>query len=130
MSKSIKDAAYYMSLNYEKTLTAVPQDEGGGYIAAVPLLGTSSTNAWGETEAEALETLKTVMRNNFESWIAGKYPIPEPEAKAKRYSGKYLLRMSPYVHAQAEAMAAEQNISLNQFLCNAVCEYIGKACML
>lgn len=120
-----KDVAYYMSLNYEKTIKAVPEAEGGGYVVTVPLLGSASTNAWGETEAEALDMLKIIMQNNFEAWINGGYPIPEPNTEKKEYSGKYLMRMTPYLHEQADLLADEQGVSLNHLLCEALAEYVG-----
>ena len=68
-----------MELPYEKIIKKIPEDEGGGYIVTVPVLGTSSTYAWGETEAEALEAIKEIMLRNFETWTAQGSDIPEPE---------------------------------------------------
>lgn len=68
----------YMGLPYEKVIKKLPQSSGGGYIAEVPLLGSFSTYAWGETETEALEALKEIMESNFETWISEGIPIPEP----------------------------------------------------
>lgn len=126
MTQITKNIDYYMSLGYEKTLRAVPENEGGGFIAAVPTLGAVSTNAWGQTEAEALDTLKIVMRNNFASWIEHGFQIPEPTEKKKTYSGKYLMRMSPFLHEQADIIAERQGISFNHLLCDALSEYVGE----
>jgi len=125
MTEMLKDVDYYMSLSYEKTIRAIPANEGGGYIAAIPILGTASTNAWGETEAEALDTLKIVMHNNFASWLQQGISIPEPIVKTKTYSGRYLIRMSPFLHEQADIIAQQQGISFNHLLCDALSEYVG-----
>lgn len=125
MSNLEKTVDYYMSLPYEKTIKKVPESEGDGYIVTVPLLGTSSTYAWGETESEALDAIREVMQGNFESWLAGGYPIPEPEVDDKQYSGKILLRTTSNAHKYLAAMADEQGISVNQLLNNIVHEKIG-----
>lgn len=33
-----KDFNYYMSLNYPVEISVIPEDEGGGYLACIPLL--------------------------------------------------------------------------------------------
>lgn len=127
MAKKIKNADFYMSLPYEKTIKKLKEDDGGGYMAAVPLLGEMTVNAWGKTEAEALSELNDVMRESFERWIKDGEEIPEPKDDEKIYSGKFALRMSPYLHRLVSMFADEQGVSLNQLICNAVSMYIGGA---
>lgn len=125
MSNIKKTVEYYMGLPYEKTIKEVPKDEGGGYVVSVPRLGSSSTYAWGESESEALEAIREIMHDNFKSWIEGGYPIPEPDAEDKKYSGKILLRTTSGVHKFLAEMANDQSISLNQLLNNIMHEAIG-----
>lgn len=113
----------YMELPYEKIITKLPQSSGGGYIAEVPLLGSFSTYAWGETETEALAALKEIMESNFETWISEGVPIPEPEEKT--YSGKIALRVSPLIHKRLTEISESEGISTNQLICNYICEMLG-----
>ena len=46
-----KDFNYYMSLNYPVEISVIPEDEGGGYFACIPLLPGCMTD--GETFEEA-----------------------------------------------------------------------------
>ena len=124
MSDNIKEKIKrYMNLPYEKRIIPAPQNKGGGYYVEVPLLGSSSTYAWGETETEALETLKEIMESNFETWISEGIPIPEPEEKT--YSGRIALRISPSIHKKLAEIADSEEISTNQLINNYICEMLG-----
>lgn len=124
MSDNIKEKIKrYMSLPYEKKIIPAPQNKGGGYYVEVPLLGSSSTYAWGETEIEALKTLKEIMESNFETWISEGIPIPEPEEKT--YSGRIALRVSPLIHKRLTEISEIEGISTNQLINNYICEMLG-----
>lgn len=81
----------------------------------------------GESSEEAIRELE----ENEREWLetAKEYGIeipPQTAKKEKSYSGKISLRISPYVHEQAAKAAEELEISLNQFIGNAIIEYTGK----
>ena len=40
-----KDLNYYLSLNYASEISVIPEDEGGGYLACIPLLPGCTQNA-------------------------------------------------------------------------------------
>ena len=78
----------------------------------------------GETSEEAIAELEA----NEIDWIetARELGIPIPPQSARKevlHNGKFALRMSPYLHEKTATLAASQNISLNQYINNAVSEY-------
>lgn len=121
MSMTIEE---YMVLPYQKVVTRMPEDQGGGFLAEVPLLGKYATCAWGETEQEALETLTKVMRDNISSWIEDGLEIPLPEVE-KKYSGKISLRVPPSLHKRLAELAEEEEVSMNAMLNNLIYEALG-----
>lgn len=71
----------------------------------------------GDTTDEALAELKT----NVDEWLAVAeecgLPIPEvPFEQINDYSGKFTVRVAPYVHKKAVEMAKKQGVSLNQYV--------------
>lgn len=77
--------------------------------------------AQGETIEEAIAELEL----NEEEWLstAVEYGIPIPEIVAEEnveYSGKFTVRVSPYVHKQASELAKQQGVSLNQYVNDAI----------
>ena len=75
----------------------------------------------GETADEACKELG----DNEIAWLetAREYDIDIPEIPVEipqEYSGKISLRMSPYVHKTASEYAKQQNISLNQYINEAI----------
>lgn len=81
----------------------------------------------GDTSEAAIKELE---ENECEWLITAKefgIPIPEIQIKKERtYSGKVALRISPYVHEKATETASELGISLNQFINDALVDYINK----
>jgi len=123
---SIKNVEYYMGLPYEKVIQKLPEADGGGYFVSVPVLGTAATNAWATTPEDALAALDEVMHDNIEEWLAEGYTIPEPaNVCQKQFSGKFALRMPPYLHRQIAETANAEGISINQLICNALSEFEG-----
>lgn len=75
----------------------------------------------GETLQDAVEELES----NEKEWLitANDFNIPIPEIPIKNemdYSGKFTVRVSPYVHRIAAELAKEQGISLNQYINDAI----------
>ena len=81
----------------------------------------------GESSDEAIKELE----ENEKIWLntAKEFNIPIPPRtmkKAKTYSGKVSLRMSPYVHENAAEQSNALGVSLNQFINDAIVEYTAK----
>ena len=80
--------------------------------------------AEGDTAAEAHDNLDAAAV----AWIADQLdkgeviPAPQPEPE---YSGRVLLRFARSLHARAARLAAIENVSLNQFISNAVAEKVA-----
>ena len=92
-------------------------DEDDGYIAVCPEF--PGLSAFGETAEEALAEAQIALGLFIESYKAKGLPLPKPQ-KAKSYSGQIRLRLPKSLHAQAARIAAEDHISLNDFLTLAV----------
>ena len=123
---SQKAIEYYMNLPYETVVRKLNEQEGGGYFVSIPLLGTACTNAWGKTIAEAFDTLQEVLHDNIANWLELGLQIPEPQNECKSYSGKFALRMPPYLHRRIAETAQSEGISLNQLICNALSEFSAR----
>ncbi|APC08577.1 type II toxin-antitoxin system HicB family antitoxin [Neomoorella thermoacetica] len=89
---------YYLNLNYEVSLRPLIEDEGGGWLASIPLL--SGCMSDGETPAEALANLEDAKRGWIETALALQRDIPEPD-NTEKYSGKF-------------TVPQEDGVSLNQ----------------
>lgn len=75
----------------------------------------------GETIEEAIAELSL----NEEEWLktAEEYGILIPEIPVEEevdYSGKFTVRISPYVHKTASELAKQQGVSLNQYVNDAI----------
>lgn len=68
-----------------------------------------------ENEVEWLETAKEL-----------EIPIPEESVHVDRqYTGKFALRMSPYVHYRVDCLAKELGISVNHLICDAIALHLN-----
>lgn len=75
----------------------------------------------GDTSENAL----TELEENENEWLkmAEKYGIeipPVPVEPLNSFSGKFTIRVSPHVHEEASKIAKNQNISLNQYVNDAI----------
>ncbi len=72
----MKNLEYYLQLPYPILLTPLSDDDGGGWMASIPLL----FGCWadGETQAEALSELEVVKRLWLEVSLEANHSIPEP----------------------------------------------------
>ena len=75
----MKDINYYMSLPYEVRLEELSEDEGGGIMLSIPLLGWAAVRGHGDTYPEAKQALEDCKRDFFEMWLEAGVDIPEPE---------------------------------------------------
>lgn len=112
------------ALRYPVTVRQLSEEEGGGWLATIPLLGQAAFTADGATATEALEELEALRRDLYDEVIASGQPIPLPEGAAEEKalpSGKWLLRTSPRFHAELQEAAAASGLSFNAY-CNHVLE--------
>jgi len=92
-------------------------DEDNCYIgSAPPMIGQC---CHGDTEAEVLKQLNTIVEEWVEIFLTDGRPLPEATA-GKRYSGKFLVRVKPEVHQKAALKAAARGESLNEFVAEAI----------
>ena len=78
--------------------------------------GETSTDAINELEINEVEWIETAREFDI--------PIPPQTAKVeKKYSGKFSLRMSPFIHQKSAESAESLGISLNQYTNDALAAY-------
>lgn len=113
----------YVDLPYHVTIThedGTPPDEA--WVAQVEEL--EGCAARGSTPQVAAASL----REALEAWIAlalargRQIPLPRPAAT---HSGRLLLRMAPSLHADLARAAEREDVSLNQFVSNALAGAVG-----
>lgn len=106
-----KTLDYYLNLNYEVSLRRLTEEEGGGWVASIPLLPGCMSD--GETPAEALANLEDAKRGWIETALALQRDIPEPD-NAEKYSGKFTVHLPKSLHRAIATKAQEDGVSLNQ----------------
>jgi len=74
-----------------------------------------SLSAHGDTPEEALKEIQIVVSESIKWMKSEKEAIPEPLG-SKAFSGKYPLRITPELHRELTIRAAEQKVSLNQYI--------------
>lgn len=113
MKKNLK---YYMDLDYPIEVRRIPEHEGGGYMASIPLLGKYAFVGDGDTVEEAIENLNQVKKELFKEYLEKGIPIPEPEDENEpEFSGKFLLRIPSELHRYLAIKAKENHTTLNQY---------------
>jgi predicted RNase H-like HicB family nuclease len=95
--------------------------EQGGFFATHPDL--PGCNAQGETADEAVADLVKARRQWLTTKLRRDLPIPEPVPED--LSGRFLLRMSTALHADAARLARLRGISLNLLINNALSDHLG-----
>ncbi|QQS01647.1 MAG: toxin-antitoxin system HicB family antitoxin [Austwickia sp.] len=67
------------------------------------------------SQEEALAGIRNLVREVINDLSAGGEPTPEPLA-TRTYSGKFNVRVGEHLHRTLTMRAAEENLSLNQYL--------------
>jgi predicted HicB family RNase H-like nuclease len=112
-----KTVEYYMGLNYPIEISRLSQEDGGGYYACIPQLGRYAFQGDGATLEEALKELEVSKRLMFEELLKQGVEVPEPKREDDtEYSGKFLVRLPKSLHKSLAVRAAEEGVSLNQFV--------------
>ena len=88
-------------------------DEDEAFVARVAEF--PSLAAHGDTQEEALDEIKGVVKFVISDLKKGKVEIPEPFGK-RSFSGRLVLRMPEYLHRRLAVEATKQGVSLNQLL--------------
>lgn len=103
--------------------TEIKRNHDGSYFARIVELSGCMTE--GDSEVEALSNLREALELWLETELEHGHPIPTPEAK--RYSGTFTVRTSPWLHRLAAETAQRQNVSLNEFVNEVVAVAAGSA---
>lgn len=87
------------------------------YMATCPEF--PGLSAFGATPEEALSEAQTALELFIETYQADGIALPKPHTKPE-YSGQLRLRLPKSLHGEAAKLAADDEISLNQYICGAV----------
>lgn len=97
-------------------------EEDQGYIATCPEF--SGLSAFGVSREEALTEAQSALELFIKTYQEDGRPLPQPQT-VQEYSGQFRVRLSKEYHRQAVQMAAREDISLNQWVANAVATALG-----
>ena len=97
--------------HYVRKVFYSKQDEC--WIAAAPEL--EGCSAVGDSDTEALKELDVAIKGHLEVRKDLGWPIPKPQA-LKEPQGKFLLRLPKSLQAELAENAAEEGVSLNQYM--------------
>jgi predicted HicB family RNase H-like nuclease len=86
--------------------------------SAPPLVGQS---CHGSSEAEVLAQLQIIVEEWVETLIKEGRPLPASTANRK-YSGKFVVRLSPDIHRKVALKAMARGDSLNQYVARTLSE--------
>jgi antitoxin HicB len=111
---------YYPGLPY--TIEMISEPEGGWFVTVKELPGCMSQ---GETPDEAIEMIREAMRGWIEVALEDGDPIPEPR-DLDDYSGKFVVRVPKSLHRDLVERAADEGVSLNQFVNVALARATGR----
>ena len=116
----MKNAAYYMALNYRKI---VNKDDEGTFIVEVPELPGCAAD--GDSIEEAFANLNDAMEVWLESRLESGQDIPEPRG-TETFSGKFVVRIPKRLHQVLAEQAEADNCSLNQYVVSLLSESVGR----
>ncbi len=115
MKKNLK---YYLDLPYRIEINAIPEEEGGGFLARLPQFGKFGIVGDGESIEEALANLEINKKARFKRYLNEGLEIPVPESERGEFSGRFVVRMPKSLHRELSISAKENGVSLNQFVNN------------
>jgi predicted HicB family RNase H-like nuclease len=102
-------------LDQEYTFILENHEDNGKPYYSLRVLELEGCITTGYTIEEITQDIQDAMREWLQINIKLGRAIPKP-LKSKRYNGKVMLRMPPYLHESMILRAAEQGVSLNQYL--------------
>ncbi len=107
-----KDLKYYCKQQYEIKIRRLAEDEGGGWLAEIPILPGCVSD--GETVEEAVKNVEDAKKCWIETALELGRGVPEPSDA--QYSGQLRVRMPKSLHKVLSEKAKEENVSLNQLI--------------
>lgn len=115
--KMTRGMSYYKKLNYDVRIIAIPEEEGGGFEASIPQLGSALFRGIGRTRGDSLKDLDNIKSVLFKEYLETGKKIPEPENETfGELSGKILLRIPKRLHENLVHQAKSSEVSLNQWI--------------
>lgn len=110
------------ALRYRVELQELSDEEGGGWMAWIPVLGRGAFMVDADTAAEAIANLEQHRRDMFDMIVRSGRPIPLPDdvTDEPQASGKWLQRASKRLHAEMRAAAERDGVSFNTYCENAM----------
>ena len=87
--------------------------ESGQYVARC--IEFPSLSRWAPTVQEALASVEQAVDEHVAERLREGFDVPAPLTE-RQYSGKFVVRTSPALHARLAVEAAEQNVSMNQWV--------------
>lgn len=106
------------ALRYPLSLRQLSEEEGGGWLAVIPMLGEGAFMADGETAAGAIAALEDLRRMLYDAVINSGQPIPLPTDatdEIRTASGKWMMRTTPRLHAELQEAAKRNGVSFNSY---------------
>lgn len=119
--KKTKNKKHHV-LEYQVTISFDPRDEI--YVARVPEL--ENCHSHGSSPEEALSNVRQAIELWLETAKRKRIPIPEPITR-KKFSGKFILRTSPEMHATLVKKALQKGKSMNELTVELIDESLKKA---
>lgn len=120
MSKAqLKTTEYYLGLRYPIELRELSEEDGGGWMATIPQLGSHTFVGDGDTPEEAYQSLEALRKHLIPHLVANGEALPEPrdeEEDLQQYSGKLLIRVPRSLHAGLAVAAGRNDCSINQLV--------------
>lgn len=86
--------------------------------SAPPLIGQS---CHGETEAAVLAQLQTIVEEWVTNLLSSGQPLP-PGTANRKFSGKFVVRLTPELHRKASLKAMARGESLNEFVADTLAQ--------
>ena len=109
-----KQLEKYINLPYRMEIEEVMDEDGKYFYASIPELGKFTCYASGATVQEAVDNLKNVKEIIIEDLLKSGKEVPLPRKEEEILpSGKFVVRISPRLHARLIDQAKEEKISLN-----------------
>lgn len=115
-----KDIKYYEKLPYSIVLER-HDDQGTYWVARVAELPHCLIH--GNSPEEAVKEIETVKLDWIRSNLEDGLPIPEPAPN--KYSGEIRVRMPPSLHQLLAQRAANEGVSLNQYMVFGLARTVG-----
>ncbi len=114
-----------LNAGYPIEIQPIPEEDGGGYEASIPMLGRDAFIGDGETIKEALENLDHIKEKLLIRYIDQGIEIPVPK-RVEDFSGKFVLRVPKFLHAQLVEESEKNDISLNTYCISLLSQSLPK----